>query len=73
MKKLNKVKKMLQKNNIQYYDIGYSSTGKFIEILYKNLELSNEDAKENRSKLQKLFCICNWLEPNILSIPKNII
>lgn len=73
MNKLEKVKRILQENDIKFYDVGYSETGKFIEILYKNLELSREDAIRNKEKLSKLFCCQGWLKPNILSIPKSII
>lgn len=55
MNKIEKVKKILNENNVQYYDVGYSSTGRFIEILYKDLELSNYEAEQNKAKLSKLF------------------
>lgn len=73
MKKIEKVKKILNDNNIKYYDVGYSESGKFIDILYKDLELSREEAKENKENLSKLFACQNWLSPNILSIPKSVI
>lgn len=73
MNTIEKIKKILNENNVQYYDVDYSSTKRFVHILYKDLELSNYEAEQNKAKLNKLFTVKNWLEPNILSIPKCVI